>query len=232
MDGWFFYPLTKFLSLILHRLNENPSIGRKVAYHSGLISDSEPSEGSSDESPHEPQHSHSARSSSRSLTPSLPSVSRSSTPSLFHTSRSRTSSPYPSSHQLSQEPGLPEPSTPLQQSSRPLGSRRKPEYTPGVPVPVHKKVRALRTPSSSSVDPAIMQDLVANSSQMISLMLKTNAERLDLAKQREQRAAEQHQSQLLAQQSSVYQQIITNDNLPDDVRKEAQQALIKLLRGN
>ena len=232
MVSQFYHLLTASLSLILHRLNENPSIGHKVAYHSGSISDSEPSGESSDESLHEPQCSNSVGSSSRSLTPSQSSASRSSTPSLFYTPGSRTSSPHPSSYQLSQESNLLEPSTHLQGPSRPLGSRRKPEYTPGVPVPIHKKVRALHPPSSSSVDSAAIQDLVANSSQMISLMLKTNTEQLNLAKEREKRAAEQHQSQLLAQQSSVYQQIITNNDLPDDVRKEAQQALIKLLHGN
>lgn len=63
-------------------------------------------------------------------------------------------------------------------------------------------------------------------------MMKVNEHRLDLMKQREQRNAEQHQSQLLAQRAPVYQQIISDHNLPDQVREEARQALMKLLRSD
>lgn len=62
--------------------------------------------------------------------------------------------------------------------------------------------------------------------------MKSNQERLELMKQREQRAAEQHRSQILAQEAPVYQQIISNDNLPDETREAAHQALMKLLSGN
>lgn len=61
--------------------------------------------------------------------------------------------------------------------------------------------------------------------------MKSNQERLDLMKQREQRAAEQHRSQVLAQQAPIYQQIISDNNLPDEVREQARQALMKLLSG-
>ena len=66
---------------------------------------------------------------------------------------------------------------------------------------------------------------------MITFM-KSNQERLDLMKQQEQRATEQHQAQILAQQALIYQQIISDNNLSDDIWEEAYQALMKLICGN
>lgn len=67
---------------------------------------------------------------------------------------------------------------------------------------------------------------------MVTFMAKANQERLDLMKQREQRAAEQHRSQVLAQQVPIFQGIISNNSLSDEVREEAHAALLKLLRGD
>lgn len=78
----------------------------------------------------------------------------------------------------------------------------------------------------------MIHGLVSNSSQMIAFMMKSNQERLDLVKQREQRATEQHRAQILAQQAPIYQQIISDNNLSDDIREEAHQALMKLIRGD
>lgn len=64
---------------------------------------------------------------------------------------------------------------------------------------------------------------------MVISMMKANQDRLDLMKQQEQHTAEQHQSLLLAQRVPVYQQIISDHNLPDQIREEAHQALMKLL---
>ena len=67
---------------------------------------------------------------------------------------------------------------------------------------------------------------------MITFMIQSNQERLDLMKQREQHMAEQHRSQVIAQQAPIYHQIISNDSLSDELRQEAHQALMKLLRGS
>jgi transcription initiation factor TFIIIB Brf1 subunit/transcription initiation factor TFIIB len=127
----------------------------------------------------------------------------------------------------------------LQGSATFLETGNKSQYTPGVPFPIHKKAQTSRTPpSSSKVDLALVNDLISSSSQMVTFMMESKQERSDLIKQRldimrqqEQRAAEQHRSQVLAQQAPIYQSIISNHDLPDEVREEAHQALMKLLRG-
>ena len=224
------------------RLNENPSIGRKVAHHSGAISGSDSLEGDSDDEDlnNEMGGSRSFQSSarlstpalscrSRSLTP-LSRASRSSTPlsrasrATTHSPRATTDPPYSQSNP-SQSPALP------QEQLRPLKTSNGSQYTPGVPFPTYKKTRTSRAPSSS-IDPAMLQNLVSNSSQMIMLMMESNQERLDLMKRREQRVAEQHRSEVFAQRAQTLQQIVSNDNLPDEIRNEASQAFVKLLRGD
>ena len=51
-------------------------------------------------------------------------------------------------------------------------------------------------------------------------------------KQQEKYAAEQHLSQVVAQQAPIYQQIISNNNLSGEVWEEAFQVLMKLLHGD
>lgn len=67
---------------------------------------------------------------------------------------------------------------------------------------------------------------------MIEFITKANQERLDFARQREQRAAEQHQVQVRTQEASLYREIISDLTLPADVREEARNSLIKLLRND
>ena len=230
-----------FFRLMLHRLNENPSIGRKVAHHSGEISGSESSEGSGDENVNNGmQGPRSLRSSSARLsTSSVSAASRSSTPlfhasrsstPLSHSSRATTHSPHPATTPLYSQPDPSQSPAPSQGLT--LETSNGSQYSPGVPFPIHKKVRSSRTPSSSSIDPATLHGLISNSSQMVMLMAKSTQERLDLMKQWKERMAEQHRSQVFAQQAQTYQQIISDKNLPDEVRNEAHQALMKLLRSN
>ena len=216
----YFSPFQTASSYLTRRLNENPSIGHRIEHHSGEISSSEPSSDSSDNegSDNKILRSHSVGSSS----------TRSSTPLLSHTSRGTTHSP----NSISRRGSLPRSQSRASSYGPPgfLGGADN-QYTPGVPFPVHKKARTSRT-SSSSINSTVIHDLVSHSSQMIALMAKITESQLELARQREQRTAEQHRSQLLVQQAPVYQQIISNHTLPDQTREEACQALERLIRGN
>jgi hypothetical protein len=159
-------------------------------------------------------------------------TSRSLTPSLSHTSRAITCLPHLASHPLYSQSDTPQPPMPSQGLSRSLETSDKSQYTPGVHFAIHKKAYTSRTPSSSSIDPTMIYSLVLNSSQMLTFMMKSNQEQLDLMKQQEQCTAKQHWSQVLALQVPIYKQIICNNDLSDEVQEEAHQALVKLLHGD